>query len=506
MPAECDAAQALSRADAALYAAKKKGRGRTALFTPEIAEANRRRIAIERALMSGHIGEQIGLSFQPIFDLATGQLRAFEALARWTDPELGLVDPSEFIPIAEQINVIEAISDTLLARATIEAAHWPDAVRLSFNLSAVQLCSPGSAERLLCIVRRHEFDPGRLQIEVTETAMLGDFAMARLNLEQLRAAGARVLLDDFGSGFASISYLREMIFDAIKLDGTLVRSVPESDVAVRLLQGVLSLCASLRVPCVAEHIETQAQLDLLRELGCRDGQGFALGVPMDAAEARLIRGSEGHSIRNAAHRLGLVHTSFSRDHVILSHLPCGEEDVMRFVGMLSMTALILTGLSPAPIGPAPAEAQGAARTRRPPPPGNDPDARCAPFLQGGGEYDDVRGGYGRGRAGGLVSNRRSWRRPPRRPRRSSTARQRRRARSSRCQQLRARAGQRGPHGRNGRADREPQYPPALHRPRPRIANAMPGARLPRCWRWPTSRSRPSRSMSTPAPIPTSGGC
>jgi diguanylate cyclase (GGDEF)-like protein len=288
VPAECDVARALSRADAALYAAKEKGRGSIALFTPAIAEANRRRIAIERALMDREIGERIGLSFQPIFDLATGQIRAFEALARWTDAELGLVAPGEFIPIAEQINVIEAISDALLARAAAEAAHWPDAVRLSFNLSAVQLCSPRSAVRLLGIVRGRGLDPSRLQIEVTETAMLADFATARLNLERLRAAGARVLLDDFGSGFASISYLREMMFDAIKLDGALVRGVPESETAVRLLKGVLALCASLRMPCVAEHIETEGQLALLQELGCRDGQGFALAGPMSAAEARAL--------------------------------------------------------------------------------------------------------------------------------------------------------------------------------------------------------------------------
>jgi diguanylate cyclase (GGDEF)-like protein len=283
-----DVVQALSCADAALYAAKEKGRGATALFTAEIADANQRRIAIERALMEKGVAEHIGLSFQPIFDLGTGQLRAFEALARWTDPVLGLVTPSEFIPIAEQINVIERISDRLLARAAAEAAHWSEAVRLSFNLSAVQLCAPRSAARLLGIVRRSGLEPKRLQIEVTETAMLGDFAMARRNLEALRAAGTRIVLDDFGSGFASISYLREMMFDGIKLDGALVRGAPESEVAVRLLQGVLALCAALRVPCVAEHIETEAQAALLRRLGCRDGQGFALGAPMSADEARLL--------------------------------------------------------------------------------------------------------------------------------------------------------------------------------------------------------------------------
>jgi diguanylate cyclase (GGDEF)-like protein len=286
--ASCGVTDALSRADAALYTAKQKGRGYAALFTPAIARANQRRIAIERALMDPGICDIISLSYQPIFDLRTGALRAFEALARWTDKALGPVAPSEFIPIAEQINVIEGLSDALLARAAAEAASWPVAVRLSFNLSAVQLCSPRSARRLMAIVRGQGLDPSRLQIEVTETAMLADFATARLNLERLRAAGARILLDDFGSGFASISYLREMIFDAIKIDGSLIRGAPESGGAVRLLKGVLDLCASLRVPCVGEHIETPGQLALLRALGCRDGQGFALSAPLAAEEARAL--------------------------------------------------------------------------------------------------------------------------------------------------------------------------------------------------------------------------
>jgi diguanylate cyclase (GGDEF)-like protein len=287
-PGQCDPTIALGRADAALYKAKQSGRGSAALFTPAIEQANQRRIAIERKLMDRGICDAITLSFQPIFDLSSGALRAFEALARWTDPELGLVAPSEFIPIAEHINMIEGISDALLARSAAEAARWPDAVRLSFNLSAVHLCSRQSAERLLAIVAGEGLDPARLQIEVTETALLADFAAARRNLGQLRAAGARVLLDDFGSGFASISYLREMMFDAIKIDGSLVRGVPDSPPAVRLLKGVIDLCHSLGVPCVAEHIETDEQLALLRKLGCRDGQGFILSRPLGADEAGAL--------------------------------------------------------------------------------------------------------------------------------------------------------------------------------------------------------------------------
>ena len=123
---------------------------------------------------------------------------------------------------------------------------------------------------------------------MTETALLVDFGSARLNLERLRAAGARIVLDDFGAGFASISYLREIVFDAIKIDGSLVAGAVESEAGERLLKGVLDLCASLRVPCVAEHIERPEQLEMLRALKCRDGQGFALAPPLPAAEARAL--------------------------------------------------------------------------------------------------------------------------------------------------------------------------------------------------------------------------
>lgn len=288
LPGECDEALALRRGDAALYSGKDQGKGCVALFTPELERANTRRAAIERALRAPEVHDQMGLVFQPIFDLRSGAVRAFEALARWEHPELGRLAPSEFIPITEQINVIEAISNGLLAAAAREAAAWPGAIHLSFNLSVVQLCSEGSSDRLLGLAADHGLDPERLQIEVTETALLADFETARLNLNALRRAGARVVLDDFGAGYASISYLREMFFDAIKLDGSLLAGATDSTAAMRLFKGVLDLCTSLNMPCIAEHIETADQLALLRRLGCRDGQGFALAPPLSAAEARNV--------------------------------------------------------------------------------------------------------------------------------------------------------------------------------------------------------------------------
>ena len=226
--------------------------------------------------------------FQPVFDLASGALRAFEALARWRHPTLGAIAPGEFIPITEQINVIEQISDGLLARACAEAAPGRARCGSRSTSRAIQLCSASSAARLLAIAAEQGVEARRLQFEVTETALLVDFASARLNLERLRAAGARIVLDDFGAGFASISYLREIVFDAIKIDGSLVAGAGESEAGARLLKGVLELCASLGVPCVAEHIERPEQLDMLRALGCRDGQGFALSPPLDAEAARAL--------------------------------------------------------------------------------------------------------------------------------------------------------------------------------------------------------------------------
>lgn len=288
LPGDCDVEEALIRADTALYRAKEGGRSAVAVFTQEMHEIHRRRILVEKALRLPETLDRIGLVFQPIIDLATGDLKALEALARWEDETLGPIPPDQFIPIAEQANLIEPISDKLLAAAAAAAGKWSAAVRLSFNVSAVQLCTAGSAARILAILDHEGLDPARLQVEVTETALLADFETARENLQALRGAGARIVLDDFGAGHASISYLREMQFDGVKLDGALIARVVDSLRSRRLLKGVLDLCAALGLPSVAEHIETDEQLRLLRELGCRDGQGFLLSPPLQAEAAAAL--------------------------------------------------------------------------------------------------------------------------------------------------------------------------------------------------------------------------
>ena len=287
-PQERDLTLALGRCDTALYRAKQRGRGEYALFTPDMEQVTRRRADLERALRDPAVHDQVRLVYQPIWDLETLTLHSFEALARWDHPTLGAIAPGEFIPITEQINAVEAIGDTLLRRGATESARWPGEIRLSFNLSAVQLCSANAAAQILDAVAQSRLDPRRLHLEVTETALLVDFEAARANLKQLRQAGARIVLDDFGAGYASISYLREIDFDSIKLDGALIASAATSPPALRLLRGVVQLCASLGVPCVAEHIETEAQLDLLRRLRCRFGQGYLLSPPLAAEDARAL--------------------------------------------------------------------------------------------------------------------------------------------------------------------------------------------------------------------------
>lgn len=274
----------MADADLALYQAKQSPSDEVAVFEQRMEAPRRRRVQIERALLAPGIEEKLGVCFQPIVDLSNGRIIAHEALARWTDDELGPISPAEFIPIAEQLNVIDVITQQLMGSAFREACTWPDHIRLSFNLSAVQLHSTGSAKVILKALKSSGLAPQRLQVEVTETALLADFQRARTNLTELRKAGVTIVLDDFGAGFASIGYLRELRFDQIKLDGALVTAALDSIDGKRLLRAVISLCDILGVASVAEHVESRELLGLVQELGCSAGQGFWLTPPLSAQE------------------------------------------------------------------------------------------------------------------------------------------------------------------------------------------------------------------------------
>ena len=277
--------RAMADADMAMYEAKAQP-SLLALFEPQMEAPRRRRAEIEQALQLPGVQENFRLMFQPIVNLLSGEVVAQEALARWHDDELGNIPPSEFVPIAEQLNVIGSISEHLMAQAFREAARWQGAVRLSFNLSAVELCSGDLAARILKRMSKAGLSADRLQVEVTETALLLDFERARVALQELRSAGVTIVLDDFGAGYASIGYLREIEFDQIKLDGALVTAAVQSVNGERLLGAVVDLCRALGVATVAEHVESEAQRLLLLKLGCQFGQGYWLQAPQTAQASR----------------------------------------------------------------------------------------------------------------------------------------------------------------------------------------------------------------------------
>ncbi len=274
----------MADADLALYEAKENPSAAFAVFELRMEAPRRRRSHIEGALLASETYENLRVVFQPIFDLKSGQIIAHEALARWTDPELGPIPPSEFVPIAEHLNVIEQVNNHLMRLAFTEAREWPSTIKLSFNLSALQLCSRGLAKVILNALSRADLSPDRLQVEVTETALLADFECARENLAQLRAVGATIVLDDFGAGFASIGYLRHLQFDQIKLDGGLVTAAQHSADGKRLLRAVVGLCEVLGVSSIAEHVESEELFQLVVDLGCSGGQGFWLKPPVSSEE------------------------------------------------------------------------------------------------------------------------------------------------------------------------------------------------------------------------------
>lgn len=292
-PLSATVEELLRRADTALYIAKAAGRGQWKLYDEEAYSKDKRRAKLEVMLLSEEAISELSLDFQPIFDVAGGNILFVEALARWQNQQLGSVSPSEFIFMAEALGKIEAINEALLDKALSMARSWKSNVRLSFNLSAAQINREGAAERLLSRLLRHDVTPEKILFEVNDSAVLANIHVAKRELEYLRKAGAFVALDDFGAGNASVAYLRDLVFDVVKIDGSLTRDIQACARSRQILLGLINLCHAAGALCVAEHIETEEQLTLVRTMGCDLVQGFHLAHPLkgdrlDLFEARSI--------------------------------------------------------------------------------------------------------------------------------------------------------------------------------------------------------------------------
>jgi len=270
-------------ADVAMYAAKDSGRGTVKVFEPGMDEKARRTAALTARLPIAIAGGEIVPHFQPLVDLADNRMIGFEVLARWMHSDLGEIEPSEFIPLAERSGAIGDLTFALLRQACAATKDWPEPYFLSLNVSPGQLSVttlPGAIERVL---QEFEFPAERLEIEITENAIVADLENAKAAFSALRKLGVRLALDDFGTGYSGLHHLRELQFDKIKIDRSFITSMLQSAESARIVNAILALTQSLGLPTIAEGLEDADLVRTLRERGCEFGQGYYFGKPMPAA-------------------------------------------------------------------------------------------------------------------------------------------------------------------------------------------------------------------------------
>ena len=284
-PQSANDPQALfERADYALYHAKRHQRGQMVIFSTEHEEQIRSHSVIEQALQNADLDAELSMVFQPIVDIHSGQVRAFEALARWQSPTLGNVSPDRFIPVAERAGHVRGVTKTLLKKALAALAQWPADIRMSFNLSAHDLSDSETVVQIIAIINRSRVDPKRIDFEITETAVSHDFKQAVAAVQTLKAMGAGISLDDFGTGYSSLSHVHRLPLDKIKVDRSFITDIGSNPVSLKIVKSLTALCADMGLDCIIEGVETAAQLATLRDLGCRMVQGYYFAKPMTEAE------------------------------------------------------------------------------------------------------------------------------------------------------------------------------------------------------------------------------
>jgi diguanylate cyclase (GGDEF)-like protein len=247
----------------------------------------------ERSVLEKELRAAIGTSairphYQPIIDLASTRVLSYEALARWTHPEMGSISPGAFVPLAEELGLIDDLTDQLFRTACRDALSWPAEVALSFNFTAGQLKDPNFADRVLAVLAETGLSHRRLEAEVTESALVDDVGAARRSVEKLRAHGIRIVLDDFGTGFSSLYHLKELRFDKLKIDRSFVQTIEDNTGSEIIVRAIIGLSNSLGLKVTAEGIETTEQAASMLERGADQGQGYLFGRPMSAGEARRL--------------------------------------------------------------------------------------------------------------------------------------------------------------------------------------------------------------------------
>ena len=275
--------QLLQQADCAMYAAKRSGKSRIVQFGDDLGLAARERLTLERELHHAIAKGEISLDYQPEVDFATNQIVRFEALARWTHPELGLILPAVFIPLAEEAGLINTLGAYIMERACTEAVSWQETagrpVQVGVNVSSVQFGADAFFEEVANVLQRTGLAPHLLQIELTESATVNGMDRAADMMRRLKRLGVSVAVDDFGTGYSCLTYLPKLPFDTLKLDRSFVSEMMVRRETKALVGSIMTLARDLDMKVIAEGIETQEQLRAIRALGSDGGQGFLLGRP-----------------------------------------------------------------------------------------------------------------------------------------------------------------------------------------------------------------------------------
>jgi diguanylate cyclase (GGDEF)-like protein/PAS domain S-box-containing protein len=288
------ASSLLHDADVAMYRAKAIGKGRSVVYEPAMRHAAIDRLRLENDLVNALVTNQFSLDYQPVVSLATERVTGFEALLRWHHPELGVVSPDRFIPIAEDTGLIVMIGRWVLDEACRQAGQWreelpgSDEISMAVNVSGRQLASANLVQHVAQALNASGLPPGALVLELTETVLVDDPDLAARRLQELRRLGVRLAVDDFGTGYSSLSYLRRFPFDILKVDRSFVATITDAEAIPAIVRGLLELGRTLGLETVAEGVEHEIQRDALHRHGCQLAQGYLFARPMCAVDARAL--------------------------------------------------------------------------------------------------------------------------------------------------------------------------------------------------------------------------
>jgi predicted signal transduction protein with EAL and GGDEF domain len=286
-----DSVDLFKQADYALYAAKRNGKNQISFYTLELGCSLSERTTLESQLRGAMDRGEISVHYQPEFNLDSRRLVRFEALARWTHPTLGTIPPHKFIPVAEESGMIVCLGSYIMERACAEAVTWqtiaPYPIQVAVNVSSIQFARNTFVAEVSEILRCTGLKPKFLQIELTESVMLGGLDRSAEMMRQLRALGVEIAIDDFGTGYSSLSHLPRLPFSALKVDRSFVADLVTNPKTLAMVTSLIALGQNLGMRIIAEGIENERQLQLVEELGCNDVQGYLLGRPIPDPGAHL---------------------------------------------------------------------------------------------------------------------------------------------------------------------------------------------------------------------------